>query len=163
MLGPSSTGTSLTATIRGLLDWLGGPPNIPITLQYQPFNGTAPVYLDVVGCAHEIPADEEQWLRLQMEPIELVFLARPGLRGDRITLDNLATNPGFEAPSGPGITVFNDTFATTNAYAVQTGSNPTLPANVMTIPINTRVAFGSSSWCAINQLTVRLQWITSRT
>ena len=58
-----------------LLDWLGGPPSIPITIQYQPFNGTAPVYLDVVGCAHDVPEDEEQWLRLQMEPIELVFLA----------------------------------------------------------------------------------------
>ena len=33
ILGPSATGTSLTATIRGLLDWLGGPPSIPITLQ----------------------------------------------------------------------------------------------------------------------------------
>lgn len=95
ILGPSASGSALTATIRGLLDWLGGPPNIPITLQYQPFNGTAPVYLDVVGCAYEIPADEEMWLRLQMEPIELVFLARPGLRGDRITLDNVLVGPGF--------------------------------------------------------------------
>jgi hypothetical protein len=51
------------------------------------------------------------WLRLQMEPIEIVFLARPGLRGDRITLDNLVTNPGFEAPSGPSVQVFGDSFA----------------------------------------------------
>jgi hypothetical protein len=158
ILGPASNGTALTTTIRALLDWLGGPPSIPITLQYQPFNGTAPVYLDVVGCAHAIPADEEQWLRLQMEPIEIVFLAWPGLRGDRITLDNLVTNPGFEAPSGPSVQVFGDPFANLNAYALQAGSAPSVAANVMTVPNGTRVAFGSPAWGAVNTWQVRFQW-----
>jgi hypothetical protein len=158
ILGPASSGTALTTTIRALLDWLGGPPSIPITLQYQPFNGTAPVYLDVVGCAHAIPADEEQWLRLQMEPIEIVFLARPGLRGDRITLDNLVTNPGFEAPSGPSVQVFGDPFANLNAYALQAGSAPSVAANVMTVPNGTRVTFGSPAWSAVNGWQVRFQW-----
>src|SRR5258706_401707 len=141
-----------------LTDQFGGPPSIRITLQYQPFNGTAPVYLDVVGCAHAIPADEEMWLRLQMEPIEIVFLARPGLRGDRITLDNLVTNPGFEAPSGPSVQVFGDTFANANAYALQAGSAPSVVANVLTVPNGTRVAFGSPAWSAVNTWQVRFQW-----
>ncbi|HEX8731253.1 MAG TPA: LamG domain-containing protein, partial [Ktedonobacterales bacterium] len=89
---------------------------------WQPPSATAPVYLDVVGAAHSIPADERDWLRLQVDGLELVFVTRPGLRGDRITLSNLLNNPGFEAPSQAGTNVFSDTFATLNAYGLQAGA-----------------------------------------
>ncbi|MEO7001906.1 MAG: LamG domain-containing protein [Ktedonobacterales bacterium] len=125
ILGPMASYSDLVATIRALLAWLNAPPSIPFAIMYQPAGASLPVYLDVVGAAHDIPVDEGQWLALQLEPIELVFICRPGLRGDRQVLQNLLPNPGFEAPSGPGMVAFNDTFATLNAYATQAGSAPT--------------------------------------
>lgn len=125
LLGPGlaagATYAQFIAQVRSLLAWLDAPPAVPVTLQFQPFNASQPVYLDVVGCAHDLPTDEEMWLRMQLEPIEIVFLCRPGLRGSRIVLDNLAVNPGFEQGSGPGVQVFNDAFANFNAYVVQAG------------------------------------------
>jgi Concanavalin A-like lectin/glucanases superfamily len=126
LVGPSSSSAALLASIRTLLAWLAAPPQTPITLQYQPFNASAPVYLDVVGAAHNLPADEGMWLRGQFEPLVVSFTCRPGLRGDRVTLQNLIPNPGFEQPtSGPGISVFADTFANSNLYASKAGAAPT--------------------------------------
>ena len=101
-LGPLASYASLTSALRTLLHWLDAPPGIPFTLQYQAPNASAPSYLDVVGCAHTLPLEEEQWLRLQLEPVEITFLVRPGLKGDRVTLQNLAPNPGFEQGVGSG-------------------------------------------------------------
>jgi hypothetical protein len=130
LAGPMSTYADLATNIRALVSWLAAPPAIPFAVQYQPAGASAPVYLDVVGAAHDIPADEDDWLRLQLEPVTLVLLARPGLRGDRVMLSNLAINPGFEAPSGPAVPVFADPFTGTSAYAVVSGAAPTLnPAN----------------------------------
>lgn len=56
-VGPAANVGTLLAALRELLQWLAAPPQLPITIQYQPFNGTAPVYLDVVGAAHNLPAD----------------------------------------------------------------------------------------------------------
>ena len=125
ILGPMVSYGDLVATIRALLAWLNGPPSVPFAIMFQPNGASTPVYLDVVGAAHDIPMDEEQWLALQLEPVELVFICRPGLRGDRQVLQNLLPNPGFEAPGGPGMVAFNDGFATLNAYATQAGSAPT--------------------------------------
>jgi hypothetical protein len=149
ILGPMSNYVNLTAAIRLLLTWLNSPPNIPFTIQYQPPAAASPVYLDVVGAAHTIPEDEGDWLRLQLETIEILFVCRPGLRGDRLWLQNLVVNPGFEAPSGPGVQVFNDSFANANAYSVQAGAIPVAVGNVYTIPAGSRVAFGSPSWGAL--------------
>ncbi len=130
LVGPMASYADLVANIRSLVAWLDAPPAVPFTIEYQPNSATQPVYLDVVACAHSIPEDEGDWLRLQFEPVELVFVCRPGLRGDRITLQNLVVNPGFEAPSGPGVVVFNDAFSNTSAYTVQAGGSPTTgPAN----------------------------------
>lgn len=126
LLGPMASYADLVANVRALVAWLAGPPDAPFAIQYQPIGASAPVYLDVVAAAHDIPEDEGQWQRLQFEPIELVFFCRPGLRGDRVTLQNLIVNPGFEAPSGPGVNVFADAFASANAYAAQAGAAPTL-------------------------------------
>jgi len=130
ILGPMGSYADLVSNIRALVAWLDAPPAVPFTVMYQPIGAASPVYLDVVGAAHDIPEDEGQWLRLQLETIEIVLIARPGLRGDRVTLQNLANNPGFEAGSGPGVLAFADTFANTNAYTVTAGSAPSLnPAN----------------------------------
>ncbi len=161
ILGPMASYADLVANVRALVTWMSAPPAQPVMLQYQPAGASAPVYLDVVGAAHDIPADEGAWLRLQLEPLELVFLVRPGLRGDRVTLSNLVANPGFEAPCGPGVVVFNDPLANADAYSVQVGSAPSVAASVLTIPSGTRVAFGSPGWGAINSWQVRFQMLAS--
>ena len=134
ILGPGASYAAFIANVRALLQWVNAAPALPLTIQYQPFSASLPVYLDVIAAAHRIPEDEDQWLRLQLEPVELVFLCRPGLRGDRVTLSNLCMNPGFEAPIGgalaPAVAAFADTFASTGAYTVVTGGAPSLnPAN----------------------------------
>ncbi len=162
-LGPLASYVSLTGALRTLLQWLDAPPGVPFTLQYQAPNASAPSYLDVVGCAHTLPLAEEQWLRLQLEPVEITFFVGPGLKGDRVTLQNLAPNPGFEQGSGPGVLAFSDGFASVNAYAVQAGSAPTVAANVMTIAASARVSFGSPSWSHLNQWQIRFKWATGLT
>jgi hypothetical protein len=160
-LGPMASYSDLATTVRYLTRWLDAPPAVPVTLQWQPPSATSPVSLDVVGAAHALPADERDWLRLQVEPVELVFVVRPGLRGDRVTLSNLAVNPGFEAPGGPGVRVFDDGFANVNAYSVVSGSAPFLAgANIMTIPNGGYVQFGSPTWGAINQWRMRFLFLT---
>ena len=156
-LGPMASYNDLATTVRYLTRWLDAPPATPICLQWQPPSATAPVYLDIVGAAHALPADERDWLRLQIEPVELVFVVRPGLRGDRVTLSNLVVNPGFEAPSGPGIVVFADSFANANAYTLQSGPAPTLAGNVLTLGSGTTLGFGSPAWGAINTWRLRFQ------
>ncbi len=159
-LGPLASYASLTSALRTLLHWLDAPPGIPFTLQYQAPNASAPTYLDVVGCAHTLPLEEEQWLRLQLEPVEITFLVRPGLKGDRVTLQNLAPNPGFEQGAGPAVLVFSDNFANINAYAVQAGSAPTVASSVMTLVAGARVALGSPAWSHLNLWQLRFKWVT---
>ena len=125
VLGPASSYAEFLATIRILLSWLNGPPAVPFAVQWQPFGASEPGYLDVVGATHNIPNDEAQWLRLQAEPVEIMLIVRPGIRYPRQTLSNLVVNPGFEAPFGPAVTVFNDTLANVSAYASQVGAAPT--------------------------------------
>ena len=163
VVGPSANAATLISAIRNLLTWLAAPPQQPITIQYQPFNASTPLYLDVVGTAHNLPSDEGQWLRGQFEPLTITFTCRPGLRGDRVTLQNLVANAGFEQPSGPGVQVFNDPLTNTNAYSVLSGAAPTLAANVMTIPNAAVVAFGSPAWGAIQTWQIRFQWATGLT
>ncbi|HEX6541922.1 MAG TPA: hypothetical protein VF040_09230, partial [Ktedonobacterales bacterium] len=157
LVDPSANAAALIASIRTLLTWLSAPPQIPITLQYQPFNGSAPVYLDVVGAAHNLPSDEGQWLRGQFELLTITFTCRPGMRGDRITLQNLVANPGFEQPSNGGVLAFLDSFANTNAYSLVAGSAPSVSGGVMTIPSGTKLQFGSPAWGAINLWQMRIQ------
>lgn len=125
-IGPAGSYAEFVAAIRALLRWLNAAPGTPVAVQWQPFGASEPGYLDVVGATHNIPSDEAQWLRLQSEPVEITLIVRPGIRYPRQTLSNLATNPGFEAPSGPAVNVFNDALANVNAYASQAGSAPTV-------------------------------------
>ncbi len=156
-VGPMASVADLVADVRLLVAWLNAPPAISITAQYQPPGASAPVYLDVVGCAHDIPEDEGQWLRLQLEPVEIVLIARPGMRGDRVTLQNLALNPGFEAPSGSGVLAFADTFASANAYTVS-GGTATVSAGTLTLSAGASADFGSPAWSAIQTWRLRFVW-----
>jgi hypothetical protein len=88
---------------------------------------------------------------------------RPGLKGDRVTLQNLAPNPGFEQGSGPAVLVFSDNFASVNAYAVQAGSAPTVASSVMTLVAGARVAFGSPAWSSLNLWQLRFKWVSGLT
>ncbi len=166
ILGPMASYADPIANVRALVRWLDAPPAVPVAVQWQPPTATSPVYLDVVGAAHGIPADEREWLRFQLEPIEIVLLTRPGLRGDRVILQNLVSNPGFEAPSGPAVSVFSvfsvfsDSLANTNAYAVVSGAASSVAANVLTVPAGSTIQFGSPSWGAINNWQVRFQFAT---
>jgi hypothetical protein len=160
VLGPMASASDLAAVIRSLVAWLDATPALPVTLQWQAPGAASPVYLDVAGAAHSVPTDEREWIALQVEPVEIIFIARPGLRGDRVTLQNLVMNAGFGASSGPGVPVFSDTFANTNAYTVNSGSAPSAAAGVMTMPASSIVTYGSPAWGALNTLRVRFQWQT---
>ena len=158
LVGPMASYADLAATLRTLVSWLSAPPAVPVALMYQPIGATSAVYLDVVGAAHDVSEDEGDWLRLQLEPVELVFVARPGLRGDRVALQNLALNPGFEAPSGPGVSVFSDAFTNVSAYKVLSGTAPTTSAGVMTVYGGSTITFGSPAWGAINTWQIRFNY-----
>lgn len=156
----TSSTTALLANIRALLNAIENPPYciriaLPGAGQYS--------YADVLAVKHDIPADPQTILAGAITKIHIDFECRVGLRGDRITLQNLVPNPGFEQPSGTGVTVFNDTFATGNAYALQTGSAPTVGSNVMTMFTGSRVAFGSPAWGPINYWQIRWRWATGLT
>ncbi|HEU5437763.1 MAG TPA: LamG domain-containing protein, partial [Ktedonobacterales bacterium] len=145
LLGPMAAHADLAANLRALAAWLNAPPATPVTIQYQPPSASSPVYLDVVAAAHDLPSDERDWLRLQMEPLTLLLWCRPGLRGDRVTLSNLAVNPGFEQGSGPGVVAFADPLSNVNAYTLVAGTAPTLnPANSY-VDIVTAAANGGSA------------------
>jgi hypothetical protein len=68
VLGPAANYAGLVGLIRTLRAWVNAPPALAVTLQYQPFGASAPVYLDVIGAAADLPESEGDWLRLQLEP-----------------------------------------------------------------------------------------------
>lgn len=119
IVGPTSSYAAFSQALRTLHAWASAAPAQPVTLQWQPPSATQPVYLDVVGGGLDVSVDEGEWLRGQLEPVELVFVVRPGLRGDRRVLANLVTNPGFEQVGPCG--AFDDPLANFNAYTVQAG------------------------------------------
>jgi hypothetical protein len=167
VLGPMASEAALVAAMRTLLLWVNAPPGVPFTIQYQPFGASVASYLDVVGCACDLPEDESEWLRLQFEPIELVFLCRPGLRGDRQWLSNMVPNPGFEQPMGGGTAttaplVFTDNLTTGNAYVTLAGSAASLSAQQLTIPSGAVIGFGSPAWGAVQTWQVRFSWLSGQ-
>src|SRR5579859_5329603 len=108
--------------------------SLPYVLRVAAPGATNYSYFDVVKCTWEIPYDPQQYRAGFKTQITIDFECQPGIRGDRLTLQNFVANPGFEAPCGgasaPAPIVFSDTFANVSAYLVQSGSAPTLsPAN----------------------------------
>ena len=151
--------TALLTNIRALLAAIENPPYcirlaLPGATQYS--------YADVLAVKHDIPSDPQTILAGAITKIHIDFECRVGLRGDRITLQNLAPNPGFDQPSGPAVPVFNDTFANGNAYTFVAGSGG-VASSVLSINAGGRVTFGSPAWGAINLWQVRWRWVTSLT
>jgi len=113
----ASTAAMMTS-LRSLLALLEAPPFV---LRIALPGATAYSYADVVACTHNIPSDPLLILNGTIKDIQIDFECRPGLRGDRLWLQNLVPNPGFEAPAGPGVAVFDDNLANANAYTIQAG------------------------------------------
>lgn len=151
--------SALLASLRALLAAVEQPP---YTIRLALPGATQYSYADVVAVKHDIPSDTQQILVGAITRIHLDFECRPGLRGDRVTLQNLVVNSGFEAPSDVGVTVFNEGFTNTNAYTLVGGTPPSVAGNLMTIPSGATVTFGSPSWGAINTWQVRFQWVTGQ-
>lgn len=107
---------TILSSVRSLLSAIENPPYVlriaqPGALLYS--------YADVVAVKHNIPADPQALLALVIPTIQIDFECKPGLRGDRIFLQNMVFNPGFEAPSGAAVLAFSDGFANMNAYLPQ--------------------------------------------
>ncbi len=98
-----------------------------VALLLQPPGSTTPVYADVLAMSHDLPSvgDTAAWVQLRHDGIGVELLCAPFLRGSLVTLQNLVSNPGFEAPSQAGAVVFNDALANFNAYAVRAGGSLT--------------------------------------
>lgn len=146
--------SAMVASIRTLLGILEAPP---FCIKLALPGSSQDSYADVVAVKHDIPNDPQQLLAKVLTGLHIDFTCATFLRGDRVTLQNLVVNPGFEAPSGPGVTVFDDTFANVNAYTVAAGSAPSVASNVMTVPASSQVTFGSPAWGAINRWQIRFQ------
>lgn len=123
-----SAGTAaLMTSLRQLIAAIEHPP---YTLRIAPPLGTLYTYADVVHVTHTIPSDAQVILAKAINHIEIDFECKPGLRGDRLYLQNLVANPGFDAPSAPGVVVFNDPLANLQSYVSTAGAAPTQsPAN----------------------------------
>lgn len=118
--------SALLGSVRSLLAAVEQPP---YTIRMSLPGATAYTYADVRYVTHNIPADPLRILQKAIVKVEIDFTCAPFFRGDRLTLQNLVVNPGFEGPIGgsqaPAVVAFQDTFANVNAYAVQAGGAPT--------------------------------------
>jgi hypothetical protein len=112
----------------------------PAALKCIPSGGSTPFYLDVLSVYMPVPYEELKWLQLIEDGIVIQFTCKPFFRGTRLWFQNLVMNPGFEAPSGPGITAFNDPFNNLNAYSVQAGG--ALTQDVLSFQDVLRNAYG---------------------
>lgn len=158
-LGRALTTAQIITQVRALLAAIEQPPYC-IAIQLP--GGTNTVYADVVACEHNIPADPQVILAGALKDVTISFECKPFLRGPRQTLVNLVPNPGMEYPSGPGVTVFNDSFTNANAYSTISGSF-SIGSNLLQMNAGCQVAFGSPDWSAINLWTARWRWVTGLT
>lgn len=100
----------------------------PYVLRLALPGASAYSYADVLAVTARIPTDTQLINARGLPRVQLDFECAPGLRGDRVILDNLVANPGFEQPAGPGVNVFSDTFANANPYSALAGGAPTVGA-----------------------------------
>jgi hypothetical protein len=176
MMGPQATYAALQAIIQSItkmqeavriaaLQALSGlASGSRVVLKLAPPGSATPLYADILAlhADHAAMGDAESWVRLVQDGITIECLCAPFLRGPRVTLMNALSNPGFEAPAQSYATVFNDGFATANAYTVQ-GSSPTLSANVLTLSASSSIQFGTSAWQAVAHWRLRWKWVTGLT
>lgn len=133
-----------------------------LCIRYAAPGSSKYLYFDVRKTTHNLHQAMAQQIIAGIQSGNIDFECYPLARGDRLTCDNLIFNPGFEAPSGPAVVVFSDTFATTNAYTVSSGS-AAVAANVMTLTAGTFLLFGSPVWGPINTWQIRWKWVTGLT
>ncbi len=114
-------GASTAALMTNLRNLLAIVENPPFVIRIALPGATQYSYADVVGVTHNIPIDTMTLLAKALKGIQIDFECNPGLRGDRLSLQNLVINPGASAPSGTGVPYFSDSFANFNAYAIQAG------------------------------------------
>lgn len=131
-LGQATSYTTFNSNLHNLVELCEGiTADQPAALLLQPAGSSTPLYADVLEAHLATKVEELMWLQLVQDGVMVEFTCRPFLRGNRQWLQNLVVNPGFEAPSGPGVQVFNDVLTNTNAYSVQAGGaltqNDTLP------------------------------------
>jgi hypothetical protein len=162
----ATVGARTADLLAAVRNFLSATAITPFTIRFAWPGASQYSYLDCKVVTHDIEADPRRILNGRIKG-KAIFRCEPGFRGDRLTLQNLAMNPGFENPFGGGIaqtpTVFNDAFTNVNAYATQAGSNPTVAANVMTIPSGARIAFGSPAWGSYDLWRIRFKWVTGLT
>ncbi len=150
--------TALLTTIRSLLSAIEKPPYF---LRIMLPQGTQYSYIQVRAIAHNIPTETMPLLAGVIRQVQLDFECAPFFAGDWQTLQNLVANPGFEATGNISPTVFNDNYATINAYTTVSGSAPTVSANAMTVAVNSIITFGSQAWGPFASWTFRFQYQTN--
>lgn len=112
----ASTPATLMTAIQTLIATIENPP---YRLAFAAPNTGMLTYADVVAVTHTIPYDGKLILNGAVKTITIDFECAPGFSGDRLYLQNLVPNPGFEAPSGPPVTVFSDPLSGMLAYDPQ--------------------------------------------
>lgn len=162
----SLRGNTVAAILSSIRSLLAAIENPPYTIRLALPNATLYSYADVVSVKHDIPSDTQQILAKAITRIHIDFECRPGLRGDRVTLQNLVPNAGFEQPSKANVTVFNDAYATNaslNLYTVVAGATPAFAAGFITLATGATVTFGSPGWGSFAEWRVRFTWATGLT
>lgn len=142
-LGPTTTWAAFSSALHNLIQTCEGiSPWAPGCLQIQTTTASTPIYADILE-AHVAKSYQELLeAQLQDDGVVVVCTIRPFLRGPRVTLQNLVTNPGFEAPASVGVSVFTDPLTNLQAYATVAGSSPT--QDVFTFADTLRTIAGSS-------------------
>lgn len=108
--------TSTQAILNSIRTLLSAIESPPYTIRLAQPGATQYSYFDVLAVKHNIPSDPQTLRALIIPSIQIDFECKPGIRGDRVYLQNLLNNPGFEAPSGSAVQAFNDSFANGYAY-----------------------------------------------
>ncbi len=131
----SLRGASVQAILTTCHSLIAAIENPPYRLRLALPNATQYAYATVVAVTHNIPADPQTLLAKALPNVQIDFECAPGLLGDRVTLQNLVVNPGFEAPSGPAVTAFSDACANAYAYVLQAGGAVTGPASTTWVDV----------------------------
>src|SRR6185312_10400706 len=117
VLGPTATFAVLQTAIHTLIQTCRGITNeYPGALQFQSSGEANPIYFDILEAHVDARFQELLWIQNIDDSFEVTLTCKPFGRGARVWLQNLVNNPGAEAPSGPGVTVFNDPLTNLNAY-----------------------------------------------
>src|SRR5690348_91953 len=117
----------IVAKTRALVQAVDNPKQTPYALRIALPQATQYSYAWVLKCKHDVPlGDTRKLIQAALSGITIVWDCAPGYLGDRLTLQNLVINPGFESPMGGGtatglVLAYQDTLANTNAYTVQAG------------------------------------------